>query len=101
MKELYFDLNHSSTLIIGPINQVTSILISSYMLNFVLDFYGALIKVVARIFSWKGRNRWTVRCNVFSLLFVSRYSIATMSNLIATAIFTLTEGKRTANQNPP
>ncbi|KAK5833436.1 hypothetical protein PVK06_017267 [Gossypium arboreum] len=33
-----------------------------------------------------------VRCGAFSLLFISRYSIATVSNLTATAVFTLTAG---------
>ncbi|KAH1066068.1 hypothetical protein J1N35_031055 [Gossypium stocksii] len=31
-----------------------------------------------------------VRCDAFGLLFVSRYSIATVFNLTATAVFTLT-----------
>ncbi|KAL1080762.1 hypothetical protein V6Z11_D09G015800 [Gossypium hirsutum] len=42
-----------------------------------------------------------VRCSAFSLLFVSRYSIATVSNLTATAVFTLTAGKCTAHPNSP
>ncbi|KAK8311362.1 hypothetical protein V6Z12_D02G245500 [Gossypium hirsutum] len=38
-----------------------------------------------------------MRCGAFSLLFVSRYSIATVSNLTTTAVFTLTACKRTVH----
>ncbi|MBA0666800.1 hypothetical protein Goklo_003167, partial [Gossypium klotzschianum] len=35
-----------------------------------------------------------VRCGAFSLLFVSHYSVATISNITATAVFTLTADMR-------
>ncbi|MBA0861559.1 hypothetical protein Goshw_029044 [Gossypium schwendimanii] len=49
---------------------------------------------------WVWMGDW-VRCGAFSLLFVSHYSIATVSNLTATAVFTLTAGKRTSHPNSP
>ncbi|MBA0790371.1 hypothetical protein Gohar_015028 [Gossypium harknessii] len=44
---------------------------------------------------------WAIGCGAFSLLFISRYSIATVFNLTATAVFTLIAGKRTAHPNSP
>ncbi|KAL1073021.1 hypothetical protein V6Z11_D11G192500, partial [Gossypium hirsutum] len=41
-----------------------------------------------------------VRCGAFSLLFISRYSIATIFNLNATAVFTLQTHPQLTRKNP-
>lgn len=41
------------------------------------------------------------RCGAFSLFFVSRYSIVTVSNLTVTVIFTLIVSKYIVHSNPP